>query len=250
MDCNYARLLLTFTHKKAELDTAEAEALQTHLDQCPECELTARSERAMDEALGRAMNAVAVPAGWRERLNEKLAATQRFRLPPAAGLARAAALLLAVGLGSYIIVLGRPKLDLDDLAMLTSAREEVLIPLAEPEQIEEAFRQQGVSMKAPARLNYGLIKSFEVVQFKKRPVAKLVFAREEAGQVAMAEVYVLSDKDFNLASLRDDLEKGRDLPRGSRLSLQILPPSDGFLFLVILQSGTLEHFLVDAPPSA
>src|SRR5437016_5220961 len=110
MDCNHARLLVGFTHKKAELDTAEAEALQAHLEQCPECELMARSERAIDEALGRAMNDVPVPEGLKERVVDKLASRQRPRFRRR--LALAASLLLVFGFGWFALH-ARPKVNWD-----------------------------------------------------------------------------------------------------------------------------------------
>jgi hypothetical protein len=239
MDCNHARLLLSFSHKKAELDTAEAEALQAHLEQCPECELLSRSERAIDEALGRAMNDVPVPDGLKERLAGKLAWVQRLRVRRTVRRALAASLLLAVGLGGYVLFFGRTELTWDDLRRLTYERGEIVTQANEPEHIERWFRDQGISMEAPRHFNYGLLKSFEVVRFHHRQVAKLVFARDDA----MAEVYVLSDKDFNLKALRDDPEQ----ETGSRFRAKISAPSEGYIFLMIFQ-GTLDPFLIG--PSA
>jgi hypothetical protein len=248
MDCNHARLLLGFTHKKAELDTAEAEALQAHLEQCPECELMARSERAIDDALGRAMNDVPVPAGLKERLVDKLASVQRARFLRGPGpWAAAAALLLAVG---YVVFFAPPKLTWADVERWTQDKEMAVSEVSDhqPERIEGWFRDQGIDMEAPRHFNFGLLKSFDIVDFKNRRVAKLVFARDDAGQVAIAEVYVLSEKDFNLTALKDDLKKEKELRlTGSRFTAQISPSSGDFIFLVIFQGPLLDPFLMNLP---
>src|SRR5262245_10465360 len=74
MDCRNARLLLEFARPlTAELDAGEAEALQGHLADCPECGALAREERRLDEHLGRAVRDVPVPEGLRDRLLARLA---------------------------------------------------------------------------------------------------------------------------------------------------------------------------------
>jgi hypothetical protein len=239
MDCNHARLLLSFAYKKAELDTAEADALQAHLEQCPECEAAARSEQAVDEALGRAMNAVPVPGGLKGRVLDKLVSVRRPRIHPIIRWAAAAMILLSVGFGGYVLMFGRTEVGWEDLTSLMDYREFVEA-VREPEKIEEWFRDQGVAMKAPRRFNYGLIRSFDIVTFKKRQVAKLVFARDDSGHVAIAEVYVLADKDFDFDRLRNELEQAKGQLPVSNLTVQA---SGSFLFLMIFQGGSLDPFL-------
>src|SRR5262249_2625675 len=68
MECNHARLLLTFARDHADLAQSEADTLHEHLSQCSDCAALAASEQHLDEALGRAMLAVPVPVGLKGRL--------------------------------------------------------------------------------------------------------------------------------------------------------------------------------------
>src|SRR5262245_2648331 len=103
MDCNHARLLLTFARDRADLDQSEAEGLEDHLSLCPDCANLAATEQRLDLALGRAMRDVPVPAGLKGRL---LAAVARpafsWRRRLIAGAAIAAALLVSVALSWYL----------------------------------------------------------------------------------------------------------------------------------------------------
>ena len=89
MDCKTARLLLDFARPLCpELDTADAEALHSHLAECPECGPFAAGERRIDGHFGRAVRDVPVPEHLRDRLVKRLAverdAWYRRRLLPAA----------------------------------------------------------------------------------------------------------------------------------------------------------------------
>lgn len=102
MDCKTARLLLDFARPQArELEAGEAEALEGHLDHCPECHSQAQSERQLDDSLGRAMRQVEVPAGLRDQLLARLESARgdwhRQRFAHAARLSVAAAALLLLG---------------------------------------------------------------------------------------------------------------------------------------------------------
>jgi hypothetical protein len=254
MDCNHARLLLTFTYKNAELDAAEAEALQAHLDQCPECEASARGERGLDDAIGRAMHAVPVPAGPKIELFDKLASEGRRRL-------RRSAVRVAIAASILLIVFGfgwrhfysRPKLTWDAVQTwsleLTDFRETLVSQAAAaPEQVEEWFRAQGIAMEAPRQFNYAFLKSCDTALCMKRTVPRLVFAGDDRGQLTMAEVYVLSENEFDLTELKDELEREKELRMpASRYTVQVLPSSGSFIFVIISQGG-LELF--DNRPSA
>src|SRR4051812_16455327 len=69
VDCDLARQLLAFARPgAAELDAADAAALERHLADCPACGPAARGEHAFDASLAAAMRAVPLPAGGRGRL--------------------------------------------------------------------------------------------------------------------------------------------------------------------------------------
>jgi len=252
MDCNHARLPLSFTHKKAELDSAEAEALQAHLEQCPECEQTARCESSLDKTLGRAMRTVAVPAGLKARLLDGVASHSRVRVRRAAAWTAVAAALILTALG-FAWYAHRPRVNWDRIQTEIAERNDVTEtavsqPLTAPEQIEAWFARQGVRMEAPRQFNYASLKSLDIARRMDRDVPKLVFARDEGGQLAMAEVYVLSEGQLNLDELKRELKEEKLGMPGSQFNLQVMQsPGSGSVFLVIYQ-GRLEAF--SNPPDA
>src|SRR6516164_810648 len=103
MDCNHARLLLTFSHDQVKLDARDAQGLQTHLGQCRECDTLFAAERQFDQVVGQAMRAVPVPPSLKERLLAKLTPPRQpwsvQRLIPAAA---AACLLVVLGLSWHL----------------------------------------------------------------------------------------------------------------------------------------------------
>src|SRR5262249_35675260 len=137
MDCRTARVLLDFARPRpAELDAADAAALEDHLFQCDACAALAGAERRLDEHLGRAMRQVEVPPGWKKMLLERPDAARaggfRSRLKRGARpLAAAAALLLPVG-GVWpwnVFPPPRPELEealrkADELVVRSPSREE------------------------------------------------------------------------------------------------------------------------------
>ena len=62
MDCKTARQFLEFTRPPVpELEPGDADALETHLADCPDCGPLARAERGFDYRLGQAMRSVPLP---------------------------------------------------------------------------------------------------------------------------------------------------------------------------------------------
>jgi hypothetical protein len=246
MDCNHARLLLAFSPKKAELDTAEAEALQAHFDQCAECETLAQAEHALDEGLGRAMNAVPVPAGWQFRLGARLKKQRRVHLRlrrAVAAMASAAAILLIVW-GWY--AQRPPRVDMDKVRQWVQDFVEptdVILTAQAPAKVEEAFAAWGMPVEAPRIFNYSLLKSFDRATCLGRQVPRLLFATRERDQVAIAEVYVLSADTFNLTDLKSELDRQKNLGApGSRFNWHVVESSGESMLLIILQGESLEPF--------
>jgi len=74
MDCETARLFLPFvTPSGKDLDGPEADKLHAHLEQCTACNALSMNANRVDQHLGRAMRAVPVPAGMKERILARLA---------------------------------------------------------------------------------------------------------------------------------------------------------------------------------
>jgi hypothetical protein len=105
MDCDNARLFLPYlTPSGRDLDGPEAAELRAHLDQCAACNALAMNTKRVDHHLGRAMRAVPVPAGMKERILARLAeerAVRRRWLRRAVQAAAVAAALLLLVWGGY-----------------------------------------------------------------------------------------------------------------------------------------------------
>jgi len=202
MDCKYARLLLDFAcPASTELEASEAAALQRHLTDCPDCRAQARAERALDEHFGQAMRAVPIPEGLRTRLMTRLDAHRdawwRRKILRVGALA--ATLVLAAWLGWRWWTSFRADVDLERVRETASAT------FATPQEVEKWFlKEYGVAMIPPPDLDYKFLVSCNLVRFEGKQVPMLLFFYRGGGknpQPAVAQVYVLSDRQFNLDKL-------------------------------------------------
>jgi hypothetical protein len=203
MDCKTARLLLDFDRAlpAPELEAGEAERLHEHLAECPVCRSAAQIERQVDEHLGRAVRAVPVPDGLRQRLLTRLESERqvwyRRRVWVPAAAAAAAVLLLAVWLG-----LGPghplPRPDVDYHAL----NQQLGSP---PERVQEWFAETyHVQTTVPPQLDYNFLAFYDLASFQGQRVPLLYFIRGEF----TARVYVLSDRQFDLSDLKPEKMPG------------------------------------------
>jgi hypothetical protein len=248
MNCDTARLLGELSGPAVtELDPAEAAALREHLAGCPDCTEWGQRARRLDEHLGRAMRDVPLPAGLQDRLHNRLRAArsaQRRRVVVRAA-AVAAAVLLALGLGWYWRLSLRPLVNADQVA----------VELGEmagnrPDRVEDWFRARGVSMIAPAQfneapLNYALLESYGMAEFQGVQVPQLVFFYPGPAP-ALARIYVLTDRDFNL----DQLVATRAAGSTHRVEVFRLPDNPHVAFVVVYTGDSLTPFFSKARPAA
>jgi hypothetical protein len=210
MDCKTARLLLEVAHPLAtELDAHDKEQLAVHLADCPECGAWAESERLADEHLGAAMRDVPVPDGLKfrvlNRLNKERDAWYRGWVVRAAGVAAAVLLLAFVAYGVWRS--NKPKPNIEEV------RDRINIVFDSPERVEEEFAARGVHMIAPPQFKYGngLLHSFGMTNFQGKQVPYLIFFNSATGpndvEPALAKVFVLSDRQFNLDAFRNSQDK-------------------------------------------
>lgn len=196
MDCKTARLLLEFGRPVApELDESELDALHAHLADCPECGPTAQVERRADAVIGRAVRAVPLPEGLRDRLREQLrngrrsALRRRWAWRTTAAGAVAATLLVAVWLGHR----GTQPTPLNPEQVGADWFARNLNP--SPAGVEHWFRGKGTETVAPPGFDYAKLRYYDLTDLQGRQVPFLLFAsgEQEAG------IYVLSDRQFDLA---------------------------------------------------
>lgn len=197
MDCKTARLLLDFARPQArELEAEEAQALESHLDHCPECHSQARSERQFDEYLGKAIRQVEVPAGLRDQLLARLESARgdwhRQRFAHAARLCTAAAALLLLGWSGWYWVREHwvAPIDMQRVAEAISndATEDPIT------RTERQLRALGADTRLPSYFDYHLLAGppslAELPGYPGRMVPSLLFMRN--GRVA--QVYLIPEK--------------------------------------------------------
>jgi hypothetical protein len=250
MDCTTVRLLLECARPNAaELDAAEADALERHLAGCPACDRLASDQRRTDDTLGRALRQVEVPSGLREqifhRLDRDRAEWQRRRFGRALSWVAAAAAVLLVIWGGWRWLAARPtRLDPDYTWHQANERQ------SNKAMVEEAYRRLDVPMASPD-LNFVLLIAYglgEVPGYPGRVVPQLVFHH----QAQDAVVYVIDTQRFGLPPQAGEYES----PTGFRYRLHVLgqdanPFQDGdrFAFLVLHNGDDLTWLRPPEPPA-
>jgi hypothetical protein len=230
MDCNHARLLLEVAHPIAtELDARATEQLAAHLLSCPQCGAVAESDRLADEQLTKAMVDVPVPVDLKFRLLNRLHKERDawYRGWLVRGVGVAAALLLAVGLTFATWRSHKPE---PNWQVLAADANDVLHT---PELVKEAFKAKGIAMEAPDRFDYNKLDSWGIADFQGKRVPYLLFFHKDGDKSAIAKVYVLSERDFNL----DAAQKPPVISQQS-ISLLTFAAQPGYLYVVVHTPGS------------
>jgi hypothetical protein len=207
MDCKTARLLFDFVRPRSgEVDSAELAAFEQHLGACPECDALARAERGVDRAFAKAMHAVEVPAGLRNRVMARLERERgdlyMRRFGHAGRLAAAAAAIALVAWGVYAWRQSHlPMIDMEQA--WEDAHNRIVTPPGR-DVLAEHFRRLGYDGTFPQNLNYRFVTYYGMGQFQGKPVPQLVFLPPNGG--TRAAVLVLSHKQFNLTKSPKDYQ--------------------------------------------
>jgi hypothetical protein len=201
MECRDAQFYLRFRRPgRDELDADVASEVDQHLGACSQCSAEAGSIRSFDAAVGRAMQAVSVPAGLRERLVASVSAKRGAILRRKAYrvVAVAASLLLAVGLGFGILTKSRPALDTSSLAYRSDS---VGDPDAAERDVREWLHREGLPPDLPEPFDYRLYFShgWEEVQGRHVPVVQF----REINGPGFAKVYIFRSTQFKTTDVPD-----------------------------------------------
>jgi len=251
MHCHDARLLLLFGQKRDELSAEDGAALEHHVQNCDACRRSFENLKREDAIIGRAMLAVPVPADAQARLlgevRRRSRARQRWVLSTAA---MAAAVFLAVAFGGYLWV-KQP---------LTTSVEALRKELVErqvrtPERAAAWFAANGAAVIVPRvlrkteqefkyeyALNYELLDNvgFTRLQGLMTPHLTFRFEGDRNQPPAILHVYVLSNQQFDVASLKSTPSKPR---YAGSLTMELLgAESPEFQYLVAYTSGDLLPF--------
>ena len=200
MDCNTARMLITFFGRQgAELAPEDAADLNAHLSACPKCAAAVRFERAFDDRVGKAMLAVPVPPNLKARLLDGVAAHQgawyRQKFYALAGLA-ASVLLLAGGIVAWQIQKA-PELTVGAIVEAEDARGKD--PAA---FVDDYLGRKGLAFRPERPFNLYQLAFVGTgdLNGKEVPVLYLV----NGSKNAQAKVYVVRDTDFKWRNLPQD----------------------------------------------
>jgi hypothetical protein len=229
MDCKTARLLLDFARPQArELEAEEAQALESHLDRCPDCHSQASHERQLDDHLGKAMRQVEVPAGLREQLLARLESARgdwhRQRFAHAARLTAAAAALLIIGWAGWYWVREHWVTPIDTQRVANSISNDAAEdPIA---RTRRQLKALGADTPLSRHLDYHLLACppflTELPGYPGRMVPGLLFVRN--GQVA--RVYLIREQAIP--------EKTLDAIDGGSFKAQLVDwEGEPYCFLVI-----------------
>lgn len=233
MDCKTARLLIELERPWAsELGSADVEALRSHLADCPDC-APLRAEQRCDETMGRAIRAVAVPDGLRERILSRLNRRPWHQRPAVRWSASAAAavLLFSAGLAWWN---HRIAVDLEDRALTVNKT------FQNAKEVDDWFAEQGIATRAPRgqglSFDYNLLTFRDLVKpakFQGQTVPLLIF-RQGAAE---ARVYILDAARFDMSILNG-------APSGSGRFTVIGLPSDDerFGYIIEYSGGSLQTF--------
>lgn len=234
MDCHDVRVLLALQRREGAIDPTERAALQQHLYACPDCAALSHSEQVIDAALGSAMRAVAVPTGLRTRVLTRLAVTRPRRWPKVAAVA-AAVVLLALGVGTTWWAM-RAK-----TAMSWTIVDTELVGRhgAEPDAVEHWYADHGIEMATWRQLDHRYLWSFDIVEFRGRRVPKLIFYKDDQGPSAIAEVLVLSTRQFDMHELPDEQVNAGSL----RVIVQRPRSNDDYVYVMATSAESTDPFM-------
>jgi hypothetical protein len=243
MDCKNARLVLEVAHPLAtELDARDKEELAGHLADCPDCGSWAETEHRVEDYLGKAIRTVPIPPELSHRILGRLHVERLawYRLRAVRAASVAAVLLVVLVLGWALWWNKKPTPDWNAVCYDVSQF------LYTAHDVEDSFAARDVAMTAPPQFDYGHLVSHGMRDFQGQQVPYLLFLNPGGKDrpPAFAEVYVLSNRQFNT----------KDTPKvlpatGSRKQIRILrhpePDRQDSLYVVVLPAETpLEVFFL------
>ena len=238
MDCNTARMLLTFFGRQgSELAPQDAADLDAHLAGCPGCAAAVRFERAFDDRVATAMLAVPVPAGLKAKLLDGVAADRgawyRQKFYALAGLA--ATLVLAVG-GIVAWQIDRaPELRLEAIVAAEDARVQ-----DRAAEVEEVLSARGLRFAPKQPFNMNQLAAVGVKPFQGKEVPFLLLL--SGPRNAQATVYVVRDTDFNWRNLPRDGSSTMSV-YGFQVAVVGDARRSDVAYVVVFTGGALELFL-------
>lgn len=246
MDCRTAQMLIDLgcaRQPSRELEAADAQLLDGHLGQCPDCRIHAGAEQQLDAQfaqLSKALPALVLPLGLRERLLTRLAA-ERFAFYRwwTVRIGLGVGLLAAIIVGCYLWLKPTPE-KVPPLFTLSTFRpvERELLPTTWPELVNWFYSQHGIYSETPTELelwDLGLLVQRYVRSEFGQQVPTLVFRKDHSWAV----VSLLRREQYTEDSLQSF--------EGPNRRVLGRPYRDSSIALVVLHAGAYEDFLKNPP---
>lgn len=207
MDCNTARMLITFFGRQGtELAPEDAADLNAHLTQCPKCAAAVQAERVFDDRVGTAMLAVPVPDHLKARLLDGVSAQRgawyRQTFYAVAGLA-AAVVLTVGGLVAYQIQTA------GNLSISQIVHEEDARVQRPDGYVDRVLARHGLAFNPERPFNLNQLEFVGTGELDGKEVPVLYFVN--VAKNARAKVYVVRNTDFRWKDLPRD---GASVPGG------------------------------------
>jgi hypothetical protein len=232
MECQDIRALLAFHDRPGdELDAAERAALAKHLESCPDCAAQAAAERSADQAIGKVMRDVPVPAEAKQQLLKRLADEKKAAEKKAAergvrwkrwAIGAAAAVLLIAAAGASLW-------EFWPQPVFSITREFGWTQ----EEAQQHLAKHGLDVPVPRQFRYRYLQNIDIVVINGRSVAKLTFLREDAATFASAKVYIVDLRQFRIDDFKDE-------------SIRVEPDQEASPFAYVIQyRGELDKLRPD-----
>lgn len=244
MDCNTARMLITFFGRQgAELAPEDAADLDAHLSACPGCAEAVRFERAFDDRVGKAMLAVPVPTNLKAKLLDGVAADRgawyRQKFYAVAGLA-AAVVVVVGGIVAWQIAQA-PTLTADGIIAQEDARAQDRARF-----VDQFLGRHGLAFRPERPFDLNQLELVGTSDLNGKQVPVLYFMNGPKN--ARAKVYVVRDMDFKWKDLPQD---GSSQP-GGQFGHQVVLVRDRSRsdvgYVVVFTGAGLELFLEERSP--
>lgn len=240
MDCNTARMLITFFGRQgSELAPEDAAELNAHLAGCPACAAAVRFERQFDDRVGKAMLAVPVPSNLKAKLLDGVAAQRgawyRQKFYALAGLA--AAVVLTIGGVIAWQIQRAPELTAAGIVNQEDVRAQDRARF-----VDRYLRDHGRPDFRPERpfdLNQLELVGTTDLDGKEVPVLYFVNGPKNA----RAKVYVVKDTEFNWKNLPQDGSSQPGGLFGHQVALVRDREKSGVAYVVVFTGAGLELFL-------
>lgn len=241
MDCKMANLLLSCVGARlSELSQNDRDALEAHCAQCDSCSLQLGYAQHEDQYLGDLLRDVPIPRELPSRLishlkNERWRWYRTWPVRHARIATAAALLLVSLGIAGVTWILRPlPAIDLGTL---------VYDPVFQGmglQQVENYYADQRCPMTAPPWFRYEFLVSCSMARLNGKLVPYLLFAR---GDQQLAEVYVLSSRDFDLPASFQLSE--RQNSGNVTVELHKHPTRAGVAYLIKYTGGGLDWLIAE-----